>query len=168
MLDVNPHLSVCRGTAGTASPKSLRLNDIPPEISGYARIMRFVHTSGLSWPARCAGRPQLAFDPEMPIRRQIIFTRAHNRGTGPGRSSSFQPLPGRGYFLSFICSLRCILSRRSRMPCPTSENQIAIDQSQFWDSNGIHWSAHRIGWAIAGGCAAIVSTFSVLGLIYSD
>ena len=42
------------------------------------------------------------------------------------------------------------------MPCPTSPNQVAIDQSKFWDSNGIHWTSHRIGWAVAGGCAVLV------------
>ncbi|KAF9443865.1 DUF300-domain-containing protein [Macrolepiota fuliginosa MF-IS2] len=50
------------------------------------------------------------------------------------------------------------------MSCPL-ENNVAVDQSKFWDSNGIHWTPHRIGWAIAGGCAAltvIVSLFSVL------
>ncbi|KDR71551.1 hypothetical protein GALMADRAFT_253889 [Galerina marginata CBS 339.88] len=51
------------------------------------------------------------------------------------------------------------------MHCPTSPNQVDIDQSKFWDSNGIHWDSHRIGWAIAGGCAAlttIISTISIL------
>jgi hypothetical protein len=37
------------------------------------------------------------------------------------------------------------------------DNQQAIDQTSFWDSNGIHWDAHRIGWTIAGACAAAVS-----------
>ncbi|KAF5329863.1 hypothetical protein D9611_013451 [Ephemerocybe angulata] len=41
------------------------------------------------------------------------------------------------------------------MPCEASENQLAIDESKFWDANGIHWSPHRIGWAIAGGCTAL-------------
>ncbi len=35
---------VCRGTA---SPKPLRLSDIPPEISGYARILCFVPPLGI-------------------------------------------------------------------------------------------------------------------------
>ncbi|XP_006456404.1 hypothetical protein AGABI2DRAFT_228341 [Agaricus bisporus var. bisporus H97] len=50
------------------------------------------------------------------------------------------------------------------MSCP-SENQSQIDQSKFWDSNGLHWTTHRIGWAIAGGCAVLtvlISTISVL------
>ena len=46
------------------------------------------------------------------------------------------------------------------MPCPTPPNQVAIDQSKFWDSHGIHWGAHRIGWTIAGGCAIFVCYFS--------
>ncbi|CAG7850779.1 SubName: Full=Uncharacterized protein {ECO:0000313/EMBL:CCA73435.1} [Serendipita indica DSM 11827] len=46
------------------------------------------------------------------------------------------------------------------------DNTAAIDQSSFWDENGIHWTYHRIGWAIAGGCAiltVIITIFSVLG-----
>ena len=39
--------------------------------------------------------------------------------------------------------------------CP-SDNQIVIDQSSFWDSNGLNWDSHRIGWVIAGTCAAVV------------
>ncbi|KAI0312274.1 DUF300-domain-containing protein [Amylostereum chailletii] len=48
--------------------------------------------------------------------------------------------------------------------CPESNTQ-AVDQSKFWDSTGVNWDAHRVGWAIAGGCAAatvIISVFSVL------
>ncbi|TFK72244.1 DUF300-domain-containing protein [Pluteus cervinus] len=47
--------------------------------------------------------------------------------------------------------------------CPSDNNQ-AIDQSGFWDS-GMDLDAHRIGWAIAGGCAlvtVIITTLSVL------
>lgn len=43
--------------------------------------------------------------------------------------------------------------------CP-SDNRQAVDQSGFWDSNGIEWDAHRIGWLIAGVCAAVVCTIS--------
>ncbi|KAL5513921.1 hypothetical protein ACEPAG_2682 [Sanghuangporus baumii] len=48
--------------------------------------------------------------------------------------------------------------------CP-SDNSQAVDQGSFWSSGGIHWDAHRIGWAISGGCAALtvlISIFSVL------
>jgi hypothetical protein len=56
-----------------------------------------------------------------------------------------------------------------------SENTEAIDQSSFWDEvsiltlsccatadrrlfkNGIHWDAHRIGWAVSGAFALAVS-----------
>ncbi|PPQ85983.1 hypothetical protein CVT25_001682 [Psilocybe cyanescens] len=51
------------------------------------------------------------------------------------------------------------------MPCPTSPNQVAIDQSQFWDENGMHWDSHRIGWAIAGVCAALAVTLSAFLLL---
>ncbi|KIY62145.1 DUF300-domain-containing protein [Cylindrobasidium torrendii FP15055 ss-10] len=40
------------------------------------------------------------------------------------------------------------------MKCPDS-NRAQVDQSTFWDEDGINWDAHRIGWAIAGGCAAV-------------
>ncbi len=137
MLDVNPMILIWLWCAAGPLRRNRSVSaTFRPRLAatqGYCARP----TSGHSWPARCAGRPQLGFDPEMPITRQIIFTRAHTRGTGPGRSSSFQPLPGRGYFLSFICSLRCILSRRSRMPCPTSENQIAIDQQPIL---GLQWN----------------------------
>ena len=45
--------------------------------------------------------------------------------------------------------------------CPT-DNKETIDQSSFWDSNGVNWDAHRIGWAIAGGCAALVRGASIV------
>ncbi|KIJ42865.1 hypothetical protein M422DRAFT_170543, partial [Sphaerobolus stellatus SS14] len=44
------------------------------------------------------------------------------------------------------------------------ENSDLVDQSSFWDSNGVHWDQHRIGWAIASGCAALsvlITLFSV-------
>ncbi|KAJ7687812.1 organic solute transporter Ostalpha-domain-containing protein [Mycena rosella] len=51
------------------------------------------------------------------------------------------------------------------MICPTDEAE-GIDQSDFWDpKNGINWDEHRIGWAIAGGCAlltVIITCISVL------
>lgn len=37
-----------------------------------------------------------------------------------------------------------------------SDNKVAIDQSKFWDGANLNWSPHRIGWAIAGGCALLV------------
>lgn len=41
-----------------------------------------------------------------------------------------------------------------------SENKEEIDQSSFWDESGIHWDAHRIGWAVSGAfaLAAIIIT----------
>ncbi|CEL53042.1 Transmembrane protein 184C OS=Xenopus laevis GN=tmem184c PE=2 SV=1 [Rhizoctonia solani AG-1 IB] len=46
-----------------------------------------------------------------------------------------------------------------------SENTEAIDQSSFWDENGIHWDAHRIGWAVSGAfaLAAIMVTVVSVG-----
>ncbi|KAJ6454262.1 organic solute transporter Ostalpha-domain-containing protein [Mycena vitilis] len=51
------------------------------------------------------------------------------------------------------------------MICPT-DNAADIDQTGFWDPvHGIDWDQHRIGWAIAGGCAlvtVIITCISVL------
>ncbi|THH00561.1 hypothetical protein EW026_g1986 [Hermanssonia centrifuga] len=52
----------------------------------------------------------------------------------------------------------------SSASCP-SDNAQVIDQSTFWDSNGIDWDTHRIGWVISGACAAatlLISTVSVM------
>ncbi|KAJ7783231.1 organic solute transporter Ostalpha-domain-containing protein [Mycena metata] len=49
--------------------------------------------------------------------------------------------------------------------CP-SDNSAAVDQTSFWSSGTLHWDAHRIGWAISGGCTAVtilISIVSVLG-----
>ncbi|KAJ3995257.1 organic solute transporter Ostalpha-domain-containing protein [Lentinula boryana] len=40
------------------------------------------------------------------------------------------------------------------MPTCPSDNQQTVDQTDFWTDGGIDWDAHRIGWAIAGACAA--------------
>ncbi|KAG6810571.1 hypothetical protein H0H92_011297 [Tricholoma furcatifolium] len=40
--------------------------------------------------------------------------------------------------------------------CP-SDNTIAVDQSSFWSSSGVNWDAHRVGWAIAGGCSVVLT-----------
>jgi hypothetical protein len=48
----------------------------------------------------------------------------------------------------------------TEMSCP-SDNTQAVDQSHFWGSGSIHWDAHRVGWAVAGGCSLLVrATFS--------
>ncbi|KAF8183665.1 organic solute transporter Ostalpha-domain-containing protein [Pholiota molesta] len=51
------------------------------------------------------------------------------------------------------------------MPCPTSPNQIAIDESHFWETDGIQWNTHRIGWTIAGGCAALTTIISAITVL---
>ena len=63
----------------------------------------------------------------------------------------------------FTCSRRSssfamVLTNRT---CP-NDNKEVIDQSSFWDADGINWDAHRIGWAIAGGCAALVCGASIV------
>ncbi|KAL7278336.1 hypothetical protein ACG7TL_008312 [Trametes sanguinea] len=47
--------------------------------------------------------------------------------------------------------------------CP-SDNRQAVDQSGFWDSNGIEWDAHRIGWLIAGVCAAVTVVLTAINV----
>lgn len=47
--------------------------------------------------------------------------------------------------------------------CPSSNTEV-VDQGDFWNSGNSNWDAHRIGWAVAGGCAAltlIISSISV-------
>ncbi|KAH8832717.1 DUF300-domain-containing protein [Flagelloscypha sp. PMI_526] len=49
-------------------------------------------------------------------------------------------------------------------PC-IPENTPGEDESTFWANGAPHWDMHRIGWAIAGACAAasvIITFFSVL------
>ncbi|KAJ7101482.1 organic solute transporter Ostalpha-domain-containing protein [Mycena belliarum] len=51
------------------------------------------------------------------------------------------------------------------MLCPT-ENATAIDQSGFWDpGTGIVWDHHRIGWAIAGGCAVLTVIITIVSVL---
>ncbi|KAI0704728.1 organic solute transporter Ostalpha-domain-containing protein [Earliella scabrosa] len=47
--------------------------------------------------------------------------------------------------------------------CPT-DNQQVLDQSTFWDSDGINWDAHRIGWVIAGSCAVVTLVITVINV----
>lgn len=42
-----------------------------------------------------------------------------------------------------------------RPECP-AENTVAVEESSFFNADGINWTTHTIGWAIAGGCAALV------------
>ena len=48
-------------------------------------------------------------------------------------------------------------------PCSVSENTIATDQSSFWNSSSLQWDAHRIGWAVAGGCTVLVCSILYIG-----
>ncbi|KAF8991474.1 hypothetical protein BDQ17DRAFT_1332847 [Cyathus striatus] len=40
--------------------------------------------------------------------------------------------------------------------CPETQNTLEVDQTKFWDSNGVNWDGHRIGWVIAGACSVAV------------
>ncbi|KAF7333407.1 hypothetical protein MVEN_02356500 [Mycena venus] len=51
------------------------------------------------------------------------------------------------------------------MICPTDE-AAQIDQSGFWDpGHGIEWDKHRIGWAVAGGCAVITVIITCISVL---
>lgn len=69
--------------------------------------------------------------------------------------------------LGFLRRKNSIRGVTRSMSCP-SENQVVVDQSKFWDSNGIHWTPHRIGWAIAGGCAVLVGATKIQDAIHRD
>ncbi|RPD52220.1 hypothetical protein L226DRAFT_61503 [Lentinus tigrinus ALCF2SS1-7] len=49
--------------------------------------------------------------------------------------------------------------------CP-SENQSVIDQSTFWDSDGIDWDAHKIGWVVAGCCAVVTLILTAINVSF--
>ncbi|KIL60228.1 hypothetical protein M378DRAFT_84054 [Amanita muscaria Koide BX008] len=48
--------------------------------------------------------------------------------------------------------------------CPP-ENSLLTDQSTFWSSTGPNWDKHRIGWAVAGGCAWITLLISAISVM---
>lgn len=51
-----------------------------------------------------------------------------------------------------------------RPECP-AENTVAIEQTTFFDENGINWTPHTIGWSIAGGCAVLVCFLCPINLL---
>ncbi|WVQ65290.1 uncharacterized protein L199_003466 [Kwoniella botswanensis] len=51
------------------------------------------------------------------------------------------------------------------MSCPTTNSNITdTDEDVFFSPDGIHWDAHRIGWAVAGGCAALTTLITLFNL----
>ncbi|KAF7315620.1 hypothetical protein MIND_00077400 [Mycena indigotica] len=48
--------------------------------------------------------------------------------------------------------------------CP-SDNTLEVDQSSFWSAGTLNWDPHRIGWAVAGGCAAVTVIISVVSVL---
>jgi len=48
--------------------------------------------------------------------------------------------------------------------CP-SDNTAAVEQGSFWSSNGVDWDAHRIGWLVAGCCAAVTVVITVINVL---
>ncbi|KAI0049142.1 DUF300-domain-containing protein [Auriscalpium vulgare] len=51
------------------------------------------------------------------------------------------------------------------MPQCPSENTQIVDQSSFWSAGSLHWDEHRIGWAIAGSCAAVTVLISLVSVL---
>ncbi|OCF31838.1 hypothetical protein I317_03341 [Kwoniella heveanensis CBS 569] len=48
------------------------------------------------------------------------------------------------------------------MSCPSTNSNITdTSEDVFWSEDGIHWDAHRIGWAVAGGCAALTTLITL-------
>ncbi|KAJ7753659.1 organic solute transporter Ostalpha-domain-containing protein [Mycena maculata] len=50
------------------------------------------------------------------------------------------------------------------MSCP-SDNTVDVEQLNFWTSGGIDWDAHRIGWAIAGGCSVVTVLITIVSVL---
>ncbi|KAJ7187248.1 DUF300-domain-containing protein [Mycena filopes] len=51
------------------------------------------------------------------------------------------------------------------MSCPT-DNAMQVDQTGFWDPvHGVDWDSHRIGWAIAGGCAVLTVLITCVSVL---
>ncbi|WWC60659.1 uncharacterized protein I303_103234 [Kwoniella dejecticola CBS 10117] len=49
--------------------------------------------------------------------------------------------------------------------CPsTNSNVTDANEDVFFSPDGIHWDAHRIGWAVAGGCAALTTLITLFNL----
>ncbi|KAH6887355.1 organic solute transporter Ostalpha-domain-containing protein [Coprinopsis sp. MPI-PUGE-AT-0042] len=51
------------------------------------------------------------------------------------------------------------------MACVDLTNKLEIDESHFWDADGAHWTAHRIGWAVAGGCTVLTVIISIITIL---
>lgn len=72
-------------------------------------------------------------------------------GIAPVHHSQGPPEP-------FKRAIRTTFVRLSLMPrpeCP-AENSAALEQTTFFNKDGINWTPHTIGWSIAGGCALLV------------
>ncbi|WRT66011.1 uncharacterized protein IL334_002962 [Kwoniella shivajii] len=51
------------------------------------------------------------------------------------------------------------------MSCPSTNSNITdTSEDVFFSPDGIHWDAHRIGWAVAGGCAALTTLITLFNL----
>ncbi|WWC68309.1 uncharacterized protein I206_102233 [Kwoniella pini CBS 10737] len=49
--------------------------------------------------------------------------------------------------------------------CPsTNSNVTDANEDVFFSPDGIHWDAHRIGWAVAGGCAALTTLITLFNV----
>ncbi|WWD18220.1 hypothetical protein CI109_102670 [Kwoniella shandongensis] len=50
------------------------------------------------------------------------------------------------------------------MSCPSDNSTNRAVDDSFWSPGGIHWDAHRIGWAVSGGCAALTALITLFTL----
>ncbi|WWC88208.1 uncharacterized protein L201_003113 [Kwoniella dendrophila CBS 6074] len=51
------------------------------------------------------------------------------------------------------------------MSCPSTNSNITdANEDVFFSPDGIHWDAHRIGWAVSGGCAALTTLITLFSL----
>ncbi|EJT98287.1 DUF300-domain-containing protein [Dacryopinax primogenitus] len=48
--------------------------------------------------------------------------------------------------------------------CPYTENTSAVDQSTFFETNGVDWDAHRIGWVVAGSFTAVTTLVTIISV----
>lgn len=61
-------------------------------------------------------------------------------------------------------SVNSLLSPINMSTC-APENTVAKNESAFWNSNGVNWDQHRIGWAIAGACACVTVIITMVSVL---
>ncbi|KAG8946402.1 hypothetical protein FRC04_011848 [Tulasnella sp. 424] len=49
--------------------------------------------------------------------------------------------------------------------CPTDQQQLDADQSDFWNPLNENWDAHKVGWIVCGVCGIITVLFTLFSVI---